>query len=559
MSSFLRGHPRPAQRAPRVAHAAGDALPRGRPDTHATGRGNVGPVTAIVGPRLFGMLAVAALVVVGSGFVAPDDAVSGESGRGAAGHVAPERERGSLSLAAADEGVLPDPYRPQQWHLDRLGLDGDKPLPTGTGQVVAIVDSGVDLAHPDLVDAILRDDRGDVVGWDWVDDDAHPDDEFGHGTMVAGVVAATTGNGIGGAGVAPDAEIMPLRVLDERGEGPTADIAEAIDFARVQGATVINLSLESATTFGVEQVPAVIAAIDRAVSAGVVVVTAAGNRGAPLADFSPGLGVVVVGATDRDDMRAGFSDGGRTDLLMAPGIEIVSTWCRPTGALVCDGTTHNQGVADGTSFAAPQVAGIVALLRSAGLTGPEAVERLRATAIDIGEPGPDPATGFGLVTASGALRGWPNPIPVPSPAPEVALSDAALPVIPGEVVPDEIVVAESPRSLRIVVWSMVIAITLAIAIVTHGVATQRRIRVAGTMPSLDGGAAGDGSTMRPGVTLVGHPTPMSNRESARADASDSADASETVASHDGEDATNGSRPQPADGGDAGEHGDAGAT
>lgn len=491
MSSLLPGWLRPHQHAFLGIGAHSDALLAGGEGGHSSSRGSAGWLPARVGHRLLAVVAVVAVLAtvgVTGGFTTPADAMQD----------GPGQDHGTVTPTVAAEGVVPDPYRSQQWYLDRLGFDGDQPLPTGTGQVVAIVDSGVDLAHPDLVETILRDDSGDVVGWDWVDNDSHPDDEFGHGTMVAGIIAATTGNGIGGAGVAPDVRIMALRVLDQRGEGPTVHIAEAIDFAVEHEATVINLSLESATTMGVEQVPAVIAAVDRAVSADVVVVAAAGNRGAPLADFPPQPGVVVVGATDRDDMRAGFSDGGRTDLLMAPGVQIVSTWCRPTGALVCDGTTHNQGVADGTSFAAPQVAGVVALLRSAGLTGRQAVERLTATAIDIGDPGPDPATGFGLVTASGALRGWPETIPVRSPAPEVALPEVVLPVIPGVAEPDEIVVAESPRSLRIVVWAVIIAITLAIAIVTRGVAAQRRVRVAGTMPDLGSPAAGGDSETPPG-------------------------------------------------------------
>ena len=382
-----------------------------------------------------------------------------------------------------EEGPLADPYRPQQWHLDRLGLTEDRLTPTGVGEVVAIVDSGVDLGHPDLVEAFERDDAGAVVGWDWVDDDDMPEDEFGHGTMVAGVVAARTGNGLGTAGVAPGVTIMPLRVLDARGEGPTSAIADAIDFAVAHGATVVNLSLESATPTGVDHVPTVVAAIERAMAAGVVLVAAAGNTDEPLLDFAPELGVVVVGATDRDDARAGFSDGGREDLVMAPGVEIVSTWCRAEGATTCDGTTHNYGVADGTSFAAAQVAGVVAMLRSAGLDGPQAVARIKETATDLGTPGPDPETGVGLVDAAAALGPWPDPIPVPESPPSPAAA-ADEDVIPAAAVPDPPVEAAPPTSLRLVVWGVVALVALVLAVVGRGLVAHGRVRIQGSMPDL---------------------------------------------------------------------------
>lgn len=397
---------------------------------------------------------------------------------------APSPSVTAQSDTTTEQGPLADPYRPQQWYLDRLGLTEDRMVPTGAGEVVAIVDSGVDLAHPDLVEAFERDASGAVVGWDWVDGDAEPDDEFGHGTMVAGIVGARAGNGLGIAGVAPGVTLMPLRVLDDRGEGPTSAIADAVDFAVANGATVINLSLESATAVGVERVPAVIAAIERAVAAGIVVIAAAGNTDEPLSDFAPELGVVVVGATDRDDRRAGFSDGGRVDLVMAPGVGIVSTWCRGEGAPTCDGTAHTFGVADGTSFAAPQVAGLVAMLRSTGLTGAEAVARIKATAIDLGPQGPDPETGVGLATATAALGPWPDPIPVPAtPVPEPS-PQASEPVIPAESVPDETVVAELPTSLRLVLWGVVALIALAIAIVGRGVVAHRRVRPHAPVPHL---------------------------------------------------------------------------
>ncbi len=321
-----------------------------------------------------------------------------------------------LPLTAAF--AMDDPYRPQQWGLDRIGAPSAWAVARGAGQVVAVIDSGIDLGHPDLVDRLFRDADGNVIGRDIVDGDDTPQDDLGHGTMVAGVIAATEGNGIGVAGVAPDAAIMPVRVLDEEGSGTSRDVDAGIRWAVDNGATVVNLSLESAIGLpgqDLVNVSAPTAAVQYAWDNGVVVVAAAGNSGSPFTDYPSSSPVVLVGATDRDDERADFSDTGRDDLLMAPGVDIVSTWCRPEGSETCDPQTHNYGIADGTSFAAPQVAGALAVLRSLGLDAPAAVERLRSTTRDIGAPGPDRETGQGLIDlAVAASAGGPAPSPTPS-------------------------------------------------------------------------------------------------------------------------------------------------
>lgn len=384
---------------------------------------------------------------------------------------------------AGDPGQLHDPYRSQQWYLDRIGLTADRPAPTGDGQVVAVVDSGVDLEHPDLVDALARRGDGSVLGRDFVEGDDVPQDRFGHGTMVAGVVAATAGNGVGTRGVAPGARLMPLRVLDERGVGTTASIADAIDFAVDNGATVVNLSLEAATRIAVQDVAAVVAAIDRAVASGVAVVAAAGNQHERLQDFDPDLEVLVVGATDRDDRRAGFSDAGRTDLLMAPGVQVVSSWCRVPQVPVCDGTVHNQGIADGTSFAAPQASGAIALLMEAGLTAEQAVERLVVTAEDLGPRGDDAATGVGLLDVDAALGPWPDgPVPLAT-----RVESTAQPTVseqPAVASPEAIAVATPPTSTRVVSWVVVAMIVVVILLVVQGILAHRRVRPLGTMPDL---------------------------------------------------------------------------
>lgn len=383
-------------------------------------------------------------------------------------------------------GNLDDPHRPQQWYLDRIGLTPDQAAPTGAGQVVAVVDSGVDLDHPDLVESLTRRPDGSVLGRDFVDGDDVPEDRFGHGTMVAGIVAATADNGVGTRGVAPGAEVMPLRVLDDQGLGDTADIAAAIDFAVDHGADVVNLSLESATELAVQDVDEVVVAIRRAVAAGVGVVAAAGNQHAQLEDFAPDLDVLVVGATDRDDHRAGFSDGGRTDLLMAPGVEIVSAWCRGHGQLVCDGTVHNQGIGDGTSFAAPQVSGAIALLMEAGLSAGQAAARLVATARDLGDPGPEARTGVGLLDVAAALGRWPDqPVTSGPGPPAVAAPNPAVGArVPADATPGAVAPAAVPTTTRVVQWVVVVVVALPIGLVIRGMLAQPWIRATNPVPDL---------------------------------------------------------------------------
>ncbi|MDX1510378.1 MAG: S8 family serine peptidase [Nitriliruptorales bacterium] len=343
---------------------------------------------------------------------------------------------GPAALAANDP-LIGDGAN-QQWHLSRVRAPQAWSTTRGSGAIVAVIDTGVRLTHQDLKDRILRNGSGQVIGWDWVDDDNDPSDEQGHGTLVAGLVAATEGNGLGGAGVGPLIRIMPIRVLDEDGAGSGSDVEAAIRWAADNGADVINLSLECAAGGGAPVLNPLAcaalggapeAAVAYAASKGAVVVAAAGNDGSSFTDYSDDSPVLLVGATDRDDRIASFSDRGRDDVVMAPGggddpnEGIVSTWCK-----VNDGPNEpcnhddKYGKASGTSFSAPQVSAAVAMLMSQGLSGPEAVARVRATARDLGSPGPDDTYGFGLLDVAAAVaapppRPSPNPPPPPPPSP----------------------------------------------------------------------------------------------------------------------------------------------
>jgi serine protease len=325
-----------------------------------------------------------------------------------------------------------DPYRGQQWALDRIRVEETWTASRGAGVVVAVIDTGVDLDHPDLRDQLLRDAEGRVVGLDLVADE-QPADRHGHGTLVAGVIAASAGNGEGIAGIAPEARIMPIRALDDEGAGRGRDVDTAIRWAVDNGAHVVNLSLESVKgSDGSSPGPgAPTAAVRYAWERGVIVVAAAGNGGTPLSDYPDDSPVVLVGATDRDDRRAAFSDRGRTDALLAPGVDIVSTWCRAHGSSTCDGRTHTYGIAEGTSFAAPHVAGALALLLGAGIEPAEAVHRLRSTAIDLGGSGPDGEHGHGRIDVAAAMQvgdgavaaGPEDPPPGPDPEGEVVAAE----------------------------------------------------------------------------------------------------------------------------------------
>ena len=217
---------------------------------------------------------------------------------------------------------------------------------TGRGATIAVIDSGIDLDHPEFSGRIVR-------GYDFVDGDIVPDDGNGHGTHVAGTLAAAN-DGIGITGVAHSANIMPLRVLNNDGYGWTRDIISAVRWAADNGADVINMSLSSG---GYSQ--AMADAISYASKQGSVVVMAAGNSGARSPDFPAAYATtdgIAVGAVDRNRALAGFSNQAGTtemDYVTAPGVNIYSAV--PGGGY----DTFN-----GTSMASPHVAGVAGLLKS---------------------------------------------------------------------------------------------------------------------------------------------------------------------------------------------------
>jgi subtilisin family serine protease len=285
-------------------------------------------------------------------------------------------------------------HAPQAW--DRTHGD-DKP--------VAIVDTGVDLNHPDLENKIWVnpaeipgngvDDDGngyidDVQGWNFVGNNSDVQDDSGHGSHVAGIIAAQTDNAVGIAGISWLARIMPLKALNGANTGTFADVAQAIVYAADNGARVINLSL------GTDQPSATLeAAVYYASQKGCLLVASAGNTGAAVEYPAAYAHVLAVAATTNADLPASFSSRGPQIDLAAPGVDIFSA--------------DNRGFyyfASGTSASAPQVSAVAALIWSVrpDLAADQVSAALEASAHDVWTPGWDELTGFGRLDAQAAIQ-----------------------------------------------------------------------------------------------------------------------------------------------------------
>ncbi|HAJ32396.1 MAG TPA: subtilisin [Candidatus Atribacteria bacterium] len=272
------------------------------------------------------------------------------------------------------------------WGVKRIGAGIVHDSNKGTGVKVAIIDSGIDYKHTDL-------DANYQGGKDFVNDDADPMDDNGHGTHVAGTVAALD-NDAGVVGVAPEANLYALKVLDSGGSGSFSDVIAALDWCVENGIQVTNNSYGSSVDPG----ETVKAAFDNAYNEGILHVAAAGNSGNP-----PGKGdnisypaafesVIAVAATNQSDERARWSSTGLELELSAPGVDINST-------LLGGG----YGEKSGTSMASPHVAGTAALVIVSGISDViEIRAKLRDTAGDLGAAGWDSKYGHGLVDADEA-------------------------------------------------------------------------------------------------------------------------------------------------------------
>ena len=277
-----------------------------------------------------------------------------------------------------------DPFWAQQYGPNRIRLPQAWQLTTGASHVIiAVIDTGVDLDHPDLQGKL-------VPGVNWINASLPPDDDHGHGTHVAGIAAASTSNGLGIAGASWGARIMPLKALDSAGNGDDADVASAIVWATEHGASVINLSLGGPCPSPVMELAATYA-----YTMGVTVVAAAGNQNGPVLCPAAASSVIAVAATDGNDVRAAFSNVGPEMDVAAPGVGVFST-ARGGG----------YEYRSGTSMATPLVSGVIALMAcQPQFTSPaELRSALEDTALDLGSPGPDNEYGAGLIQADAALQ-----------------------------------------------------------------------------------------------------------------------------------------------------------
>ncbi len=299
------------------------------------------------------------------------------------------RVEDDIVLTALAKPTKPAPSQPAEilpWGINRIGAPLVWPTTTADPIKVGIVDTGIDITHPDLA-ANVKGGRS-FVGYT-----TSYQDDNGHGTHVAGIVASID-NTIGVIGVAPQADLYAIKVLDRRGSGYLSDIISGLDWAASNGIQVVNMSLGTNTYSALFD-----QAVARTSAAGVVQVAAAGNDGPGAVDY-PGAfpSVIAVGATDSNNVIASWSSRGPQVAVAAPGVSIYSTY-----------KGGGYQTLSGTSMASPHVAGTVALMLTQpdpDLNGWEPTEvksKLQATALDLGTAGFDTAYGSGLVRANLAV------------------------------------------------------------------------------------------------------------------------------------------------------------
>ncbi len=344
----------------------------------------------------------------------------------------PNVEYAELNYIAHAHIVPNDPlYNPYQWHLDNVeygGINMESAWDIETGNpsvIVAVIDTGV--AYEDYEEFVDNPGRrrdywityqlapdlagtNFVAGYDFVNKDNFPVDDEGHGTHVTGTIAQSTNNGIGVAGIAFNCSIMPIKVLDSGGSGTHTDIADGINYAANNGASVINMSLGGSTgSITLE------AAVAYAYEAGVTIVCSSGNNSSAPDVLYPAAYndyCIAVGATRYDEAVAYYSTGGPSLDMTAPGGDVTIDLNEDGyGDGVLQQTFGNNPTDwgywfyQGTSMAAPHVSGVAALLiaNGAATTPDEVREVLQSTAEDKEAAGWDPAYGWGIVDAYAAL------------------------------------------------------------------------------------------------------------------------------------------------------------
>ncbi|MFC4612298.1 type VII secretion-associated serine protease mycosin [Streptomyces maoxianensis] len=385
--------------------------------------------------------------------------------------------------AAADSTQCTFPgktYEGRPWALQRVLLDELWKQSTGKGVRVAVIDTGVDIKNPQLTRAVdvksgrnlmdknIKDDNGDKIARG---KENGTTDVVGHGTKVAGIIAARPAKGTGFVGLAPDATIIPLQQNDAEGHGTAETLAGAIREAIRARADVINISQDTANA--VEPTPVLKRAVDDALAKEIVIVASAGNDGlgGNVKKTYPASydGVLAVASSDRNNERASFSQSGDFVGIAAPGVDMVSTV--PGGGHCAD---------NGTSFSAPYVAGIAALIKSKHAkdkwTGKQIVAQIQQTA-ERSTAGHDRLVGWGVVDPVRALTEDDKPIDQPVAHEGVTRAEAPTPA--------ELHLGETPeeRNARLATY-VVVGGGVLVASITGGAvalrdARRRTRRVAG--------------------------------------------------------------------------------
>ncbi|GAA2322101.1 type VII secretion-associated serine protease mycosin [Streptomyces kunmingensis] len=370
-------------------------------------------------------------------------------------------------------------YKGRPWALQRVNLDELWASATGKGVRVAVIDTGVDTQNPQLKDAVEvsaganflppKDDKGEKIA---DRGNAHgTTDTVGHGTRVAGIIAARKDEeNTGFVGLAPEAKIIPIKQNDAEGHGDSNDLAKAIDHAVQQRADVINISQDTEKALADDSALAV--AVKKALDKKIVVVASAGNDGLggnQKATYPASYdGVLAVAASDRNNERAVFSQSGDTVGVAAPGVDMISTV--PKGGHCSD---------NGTSFSAPYVAGVAALLKQhhKDWTAAQIVAQIEQTA-ERSIPGHDNRVGWGVVDPVKAVTEIADPKnPIESPRPDRADTN----VEPPDLAAVHFGETADERNSRLATYAAVGAVVIVVALAGAAVAVRdarrRRTRV----------------------------------------------------------------------------------
>jgi hypothetical protein len=318
-----------------------------------------------------------------------------------------------LDVALEPNLAVNDPYYSNAWHLPKIGVPQAWDIKTGAGVVIAILDTGVDSAHPDLSPQM-------VPGWNTYDNNNNTSDVHGHGTMVSGMAVAAGNNAAGSAGVAFGSKLMPIRITDTSGYGYFSTMASGIMWAADQGARVASISFQGAAGSST-----VNSAAQYMRSKGGVVLTASGNTGVVEA-YAPSDYLTVVSASDSSNNVASFSSYGEFVDISAPGVSIFSTK---------NGGGYGSG--SGTSAASPVAAGVYALMMAANPSlSPATLDNIAfTTALDVGAAGKDLKAGWGVVNAGGAVLKAAQTMASDSTAPSASIMSPSVGTKVGGLVP----------------------------------------------------------------------------------------------------------------------------